>query len=124
MKRAREESESKLREVERLKLCPFCGGEPDVFVRNGFAVRIECSECGARTEQVSGEIEAAKDYAAKKWNQRTSASRSYDHEPPFVLENALLDARNQIEYLQQKFYETGSGNQIIKRINSLVRRRT
>jgi hypothetical protein len=32
----------------------------------------------------------------------------------------LREAKNQIEYLHQKFQETGSGNAVIEKINILV----
>lgn len=43
-----------------------------------------------------------------------------DRQRERVLELMLSEARNQIEYLQEKFQETGSGNAVISRINSLI----
>lgn len=34
--------------MDKLKPCPFCGGEARLFVNDG--VRVFCTECGASTE--------------------------------------------------------------------------
>lgn len=53
---------------EKLKLCPFCGGEAELTQDryrglNTFYVR--CCGCGARTD-----FEYAEEFAAELWNGR------------------------------------------------------
>ena len=48
---------------EKLKSCPFCGGEADEYAEDGY-LQIECRKCGARSRKDSDMD------AIKAWNQR------------------------------------------------------
>lgn len=50
---------------EELKFCPFCGGEPHLYVglANGLTCRVKCESCGIMTEIGGKEV-------IDDWNRR------------------------------------------------------
>lgn len=57
--------------MEKLKPCPFCGGEGKFVDVNGFWCAIICDKCHAKTNSMSYSAEyAAKEKAIEAWNRR------------------------------------------------------
>ena len=58
--------------TEKLKPCPFCGGEANLKDTSGFIVA-KCESCGAESGVVKVSAEyCANDKAAESWNRRTN----------------------------------------------------
>lgn len=56
--------------TEKLKPCPFCGGEANLKDTSGFIV-VKCGSCGAESGMVKISAEyCANDKAAESWNRR------------------------------------------------------
>ena len=56
--------------IEKLKPCPFCGGEAKLEKVSGFVVA-KCGDCGAESGVVGISAEyCANDKAIEKWNRR------------------------------------------------------
>lgn len=61
--------------MDKLKPCPFCGGEAHLFVNNG--VRVICPDCGATTKVLIDSMSArgvsgnSVESVIKAWNRRT-----------------------------------------------------
>lgn len=51
----------------RLKSCPFCGGEAELYQTYNGCYQVECHKCGARSC-----IEKKKENVISKWNERTT----------------------------------------------------
>lgn len=63
--------------AEKLKPCPFCGGEAYLHKSVLFSIKcvVMCDSCGARTmEHTSSSIEDAKRNALASWNRRDGES--------------------------------------------------
>ena len=63
---------------ERIKRCPFCGGEAKVenLVDH---VWIECRKCGAKSDSVrNSPYHASAEVALEKWNARMSDEQMLD----------------------------------------------
>ena len=57
---------------DKLKPCPFCGGEAELRV-NVCAVYIACTECSAESVHVlTSPMYTAADKAAEAWNNRVN----------------------------------------------------
>lgn len=74
--------------MEKLKNCPFCGGEPIATVEPfapGFptlASLVICRSCGASTRKIAASTQyCSDDKAAKAWNLR--AEEVFDSDLPF-----------------------------------------
>lgn len=57
-------------ENEKLKPCPFCGGEAEVVMSGGDR-RVDCKKCGARSDWYDTEVEAV-----AAWNNRADSNYS------------------------------------------------
>lgn len=63
---------------ERLKRCPFCGGEAKAYMKHkeiGLTLWAECQKCGAKTTGYCPtdnleDFEQCKALALKAWNRR------------------------------------------------------
>lgn len=67
--------------AEKLKPCPFCGGEAEVFEeKGGEVVSIACSKCGCGTAYMSGASSTEKkiEIATQDWNRRANDERKTD----------------------------------------------
>lgn len=65
----------KRNDVEELKECPFCGGQPELFEdENACYAAIQCKECAAQSHPVSlGKPTALLlQIAGAAWNQRVT----------------------------------------------------
>ena len=51
-----------------LEPCPFCGGE--AFMIHGYDYRVECDNCGCRTQEY-----VSQEDAAEAWNNRRAEAR-------------------------------------------------
>ena len=65
--KARISLQAALPSKEPLKLCPFCGGEPEAMSNQGDFRYYKCKVCGAETSYCTARTEAE---ARKAWNQR------------------------------------------------------
>ena len=57
--------------VEKLKKCPFCGGEPEI--RHGglaFMASVACRNCGAEVRSIDENPSLVELQAIEKWNRR------------------------------------------------------
>ena len=56
--------------AEKLKPCPFCGGEAELKDTSGFIV-VKCESCGVESGMVKVSAEyCANDKATESWNRR------------------------------------------------------
>lgn len=53
----------------KLKSCPFCGGEAERFEQHHFAHSVVCKKCHATIQWYKN-----KQAAAKAWNRRTASA--------------------------------------------------
>ena len=64
--------------LERMKRCPFCGGEARVQSLMD-KVWIECRGCGARSRSVkTSPFQASAEIALEQWNARVSDEQMLD----------------------------------------------
>lgn len=55
---------------EKLKACPFCGGEGELYEPNDEIAVISCLKCNAESGYYNGEDSTTPDDAIKFWNTR------------------------------------------------------
>lgn len=53
--------------MNKLKPCPFCGGEAHLYTAYDYSNKVQCDKCGCGTMHYKDEKEAV-----RKWNRRVN----------------------------------------------------
>lgn len=92
-----------MNEIEKLKSCPFCGGEAkieDWTCAYEIGTSIRCSTCGAAIHEGIEDGDGCHDRAVKAWNRRAQENpqpltleelQEMDGEPVWIIENGKTE---------------------------------
>lgn len=81
---------------EKIKPCPFCGGEAE-FVMSGGDRRVDCKKCGARSDWYDTEAEAI-----AAWNNRADSNYSEKQNSSKL---TYADIKKMVKPLEWKYAE-------------------